>query len=223
MLSKDAKKRLRVLMEHSDLGAGFQIAMSDLQIRGGGAALGASQSGHIASIGYEMFLSLMENAVSDLKGEPAIEELEPEINVSLSSFIPETYVAAIDQRLIMYRRLSGLREVKEVATMQEELVERYGPLPEEAYNVLLKTMLRIMAVKAGVKRLDIVGNRLVLQFSELHQKNPHGIIDLITPHPDRYELSPDHSLKVNLPEGNEKLIVVRARKFLKEVAQNVNG
>ena len=223
MLSKDAKKRLRVLMEHSDLGAGFQIAMSDLQIRGGGAALGASQSGHIASIGYEMFLSLMENAVSDLKGEPAIEELEPEINVSLSSFIPETYVAAIDQRLIMYRRLSGLREVKEVATMQEELVERYGPLPEEAYNVLLKTMLRIMAVKAGVKRLDIVGNRLVLQFSELHQKNPHGIIDLITPHPDRYELSPDHSLKVTLPEGNEKVIVVRARKFLKEVAQNVNG
>ena len=223
MLSKDAKKRLRVLMEHSDLGAGFQIAMSDLQIRGGGAALGASQSGHISAIGYEMFLSLMENAVSDLKGEPVIDELEPEINVSLSSFIPETYISAIDQRLIMYRRLSGLREVKEVGMIQEELVERYGPLPEEAYNVLLKTMLRIMAVKAGVKRLDIVGSKLVLQFSEAHQKKPHGIIDIITPYPERFELAPDHSLKVTLPEGNEKVIVVRARKFLKEVAQNVNG
>lgn len=222
-LSKDAKKRLRVLMEYSDLGAGFQIAMSDLQIRGGGAALGASQSGHIATIGYEMFLSLMENAVSDLKGQPVTEDLEPEINVSLSSFFPETYVPAIDQRLLIYRRLSSLNEVRGVSVIQEELVDRYGALPEEAYNVLLKTMLRIMAVKAGVKRLDIVGHNMVLQFSGAHQKNPHAIIDMITPFPERFELSPDQSLKVKMPKGNVKMMVVRAKKFLKEVAQNVNG
>lgn len=222
-LSKDAKKRLRVLMEYSDLGAGFQIAMSDLQIRGGGAALGASQSGHIATIGYEMFLSLMENAVSDLKGVPVTEELEPEINVSLSSFFPEEYVPAIDQRLLIYRRLSSLQNVRDVSVIQEELVERYGAIPEEAYNVLLKTMLRIMAVKAGVKRLDIVGQNMILQFSAVHQKKPHAIIDMITPFPDRFELSPDQSLKVKMPKGNVKLMVVRAKKFLKEVAQNVNG
>ncbi len=223
MLSKDAKKRLRVLMEYSDLGAGFQIAMSDLQIRGGGAALGASQSGHIATIGYEMFLSLMENAVSDLKGVPVIDDLEPEINVSLSSFFPEDYIPAIDQRLLIYRRLSNLQEVKGVSIIQEELVERYGALPEEAYNILLKTMLRIMAVKAGVKRLDVVGHNIVLQFSGAHQKNPHAIIDMITPFPDRFELSPDQSLKVKMPKGNVKMMVVHAKKFLKEVAQNVNG
>jgi len=95
-LSPNAGKRLKVLMEYSDLGSGFQIAMSDLQIRGGGAALGISQSGHIAAVGYDMFLELIENAISELKGEPVVERLEPEINIELSSLIPESYVTDID-------------------------------------------------------------------------------------------------------------------------------
>jgi transcription-repair coupling factor (superfamily II helicase) len=88
-LGKDAQKRLKVLMEHSDLGSGFQIAMNDLKIRGGGAILGASQSGHIAAVGYDMFLKLMEEAVAQLKGEPIVEGLEPEINLPMSAHIPK--------------------------------------------------------------------------------------------------------------------------------------
>ncbi len=92
ILGKNAQKRLKVLMEHSDLGSGFQIAMSDLKIRGGGTILGASQSGHIAAVGYDMFLKLMENSMAELKGEAVQDSLEPEINVSMPTFIPESYI-----------------------------------------------------------------------------------------------------------------------------------
>ena len=132
LLGKDAQKRLKVLMEHSDLGAGFQIAMSDLQIRGGGTILGASQSGHIAAVGYEMFLELMEHAVAEMKGEPVQEALSPEINLQLSAFIPESYIPDIDQRLSAYRRLSRVTEVAEISDFKAELIDRYGPVPEEA-------------------------------------------------------------------------------------------
>ena len=92
-LTASARKRLKVLMEHSDLGSGFQIAMNDLKIRGGGTILGASQSGHIAAVGYDMFLKLMEEAVAEMKGEPRVEGLEPEVNLPMSAYVAEDYVA----------------------------------------------------------------------------------------------------------------------------------
>ncbi len=154
-LSKDARKRLKVLMEHSDLGAGFQIAMSDLQIRGGGTILGASQSGHIAAVGYDMFLKLMEEAVANIKGETVTEDLEPEISIPFSAYIPEEYIPDIDQRLTAYRRLSKMDSLKEISDFKAEMEDRFGPLPEEGVNLLLKIMLRVLCVKAGVKKLDL--------------------------------------------------------------------
>ncbi|MEZ4525922.1 MAG: transcription-repair coupling factor [Desulfobacterales bacterium] len=154
-LSKDARKRLKVLMEHNDLGAGFQIAMSDLQIRGGGTILGASQSGHIAAVGYDMFLKLMEEAVANLKGETVTGALEPEINIPFSAYIPEEYMPDTDQRLTAYRRLSKMDSLKEISDFKTEMEDRFGPLPEHGMNLLLKIMLRVLAVKAGVKRLDL--------------------------------------------------------------------
>ena len=179
-LGKDAQKRLKVLMEHSDLGAGFQIAMSDLKIRGGGTILGASQSGHIASVGYDMFLKLMEESISEIKGEPVQTPIDPEINVAMSTFIPQVYIADIDQRLSAYRRLARMNDLNEISDFKTELTDRFGPLPVEASNLLLKIMLKVMSKKAGVKRLDLTGRELQLFFSEAHQKNPYGIVEMIT-------------------------------------------
>ena len=148
-LSKDATRRLKVLLENSDLGSGFQIAMSDLQIRGGGAALGANQSGHIAAVGYDMFLQLMENAVSELKGQPVVEALEPEITFTLNAYIPEEYIPDIDQRLGVYRKLARALEPSDVSAIKDEMVDRYGPLPSEASSLLAKIRLRVYSVKAG--------------------------------------------------------------------------
>ena len=221
-LTRDAQKRLKVLMEHSDLGAGFQIAMNDLKIRGGGAALGVEQSGHIAAVGYDMFLRLLEESVSRLKGETVVEKLEPEINVPMSVYIPEDYVPDIDQRLSIYRRLAKMTELKEITDIKSELIDRYGGLPEPAQNLLLKIMLRILAIKAGVKKLDLADGLLVLAFSETHQQHPFGILDMIDKFPDRFAFTPEHTLKVQMSAANASQLMAQAKNTLMEIARHVN-
>ncbi|MCF8110638.1 MAG: transcription-repair coupling factor [Desulfobacteraceae bacterium] len=223
-MSKDAQKRLRVVMEHSDLGAGFQIALNDLKIRGGGSALGVSQSGHIAAVGYDMFLKLLEEAVNRLKGEQVAEPLEPEINIPVSVYIPESYVPDINQRMAAYRRLARMKELKEVSDFRSELADRYGDLPGEAVNLLLKIMLRLLAAKAGVKRLDLTPKLMSMSFSDRHQKNPQGILELIAKNPEAYRFAPDHSLYVRMAgAGGINSLMNQAKKILMEIATYVNN
>ena len=222
-LGKDAQKRLKVLMEHSDLGSGFQIAMSDLKIRGGGTILGASQSGHIAAVGYDMFLKLMENSVAALKGEEIQEHLEPEININMPALIPESYMPDIDQRLTTYRRLAKMTELKEIADFKAELIDRFGALTTETANLLLKIMLRVMAIKAGVKRIDLKDTQLSFSFSLPHQKNPSGIVDMILSEKDRFEMTPDNLLKVKLKKGDTTRLISQTKNILKEIMQRVSS
>lgn len=222
-LSKDAQKRLKVLMEYQDLGSGFQLAMNDLKIRGGGSILGASQSGHIAAVGYDMFLKLMEEAVAEIKGKPHLEPLEPEINLKLSAYIPERYITNIDQRLTIYRRLARSKALKELADFKAELIDRFGPLPKEASNLLLKMVLKILAAAAGAKRLDVNGTYLQLAFSPLHQAHPHAIVALIETAPRRYSLTPEGIFKARLLSGRSGGILAQTKNILKEIARHVNG
>ncbi len=222
LLTKDAQKRLKVLMEYSDLGSGFQIAMSDLKIRGGGTILGASQSGHIAAVGYDMFLKLMESSISQLKGEPMEEALEPEINLPVSAFLPESYIEDIDQRLSIYRRLARMNDVKGISSLKAELQDRYGKLPEEAGNLLLKIMLKVLAVRAGCKKLDLLDQHLQLHFSEGHQMRPFGIVDLVANSGEKYQYTPEHTMKVTLNPGRPNALLGQAKNILIEIAQHVN-
>ena len=222
-ITRDSLKRLKVLMDHSDLGSGFQIAMSDLKIRGGGTILGASQSGHIAAVGYDMFLKLMEESVAELKGDQRIEAIEPEINLPLSAFIPENFINDIDQRLSAYRRLSRITDIDEIAQIKAEFIDRYGNLPEEVSNLLLRIVFKILASKAGIKKLDVAGKQLVLHISEQHQANPQGLIDLILSDQGRYRLTPDHTLTVALTPGDKQGLLRQSKLILKEIAHHVNA
>jgi transcription-repair coupling factor (superfamily II helicase) len=221
VLTKDAQKRLKVLMEHSDLGSGFQIAMNDLKIRGGGTILGASQSGHIAAVGYDMFLRLMENAIAELKGEAPLEPLEPEINVRLSAFLSESYIPDIDQRMAAYRRLAKMAELREVSEFNTELIDRYGELPKEATNLLHKIVLKILSKKAGVSRLDLTDQHLLLHFSADHLKNSDSLIELILSAPRRYALQTADILNVKLAGYSGRSPLSRAKNILKEIVQHV--
>ncbi|MGD9051210.1 MAG: transcription-repair coupling factor [Desulfobacterales bacterium] len=221
ILTSDARKRLKVLMEHSDLGSGFQIAMNDLKIRGGGTILGASQSGHIAAVGYDMFLKLMETAIAELKGHTPIEPLDPEINVNLSAFFSETFIPDIDQRMTAYRRLARLSELQELADLKDELIDRYGKLPLEASNLLFKIVLKILCKKAAVAKLDLSPRRMHLQFSRVHLKNTQGLVELIQSAPRRYELTPGQALKVKLTNDPDTSFKKHAKNILKEIVQRV--
>ena len=222
-ITRDSLKRLKVLMDHSDLGSGFQIAMSDLKIRGGGTILGASQSGHIAAVGYDMFLKLMEESVAELKGDRRIEAIDPEINLPLSAFIPENFIQDIDQRLSAYRRLSRITAMEEIAQIKAEFIDRYGNLPEEVSNLLLRMVFKILASKAGIKKLDLAGKQLVLHISEQHQAKPQGLIDLILSRKDRFRLTPDHTLTVALTDGDKQGLLRQSKLILKEIAVRVNA
>ena len=223
LLTSDARKRLKVLMEHSDLGAGFQIAMNDLEIRGGGTILGASQSGHIAAVGYDMFLKLMEDAVADLKGEPVVQPLDPEIHIPLSAYFSESYIRDIDQRMMLYRRLARVTDLQEISDLRTELTDRFGPLPDEATNLLFKIMLKVLARYAGVVRLDVNDQKLVLLFSEKHPKNADAVVQMIKDDPERFEMSPGGVVKARLVSGGIVGQLAQAKNILQAIGQRVNN
>jgi transcription-repair coupling factor (superfamily II helicase) len=217
-LTRDAQKRLKVLMEHSDLGAGFQIAMSDLQIRGGGTILGPTQSGHIAAVGYEMFLELMEKTMSEMKGEPVEPALEPEIKVNKSAYIPESYVSTIDQRLMAYKRLARMTDVSEVAAFHEELRDRFGPLPEPASALFDKIVLKVVCRKLGIKRLDLADQRLILFFAQDCHVKPESVARLVQRDPGGCRLTPDGLLEMSMPDDRFPDPVAAAKQVLQDLS-----
>jgi transcription-repair coupling factor (superfamily II helicase) len=223
ILTSDARKRLKVLMEHSDLGAGFQIAMNDLKIRGGGTILGASQSGHIAAVGYDMFLKLMENAIAELKGIAPVVPLDPEINVRMSAYLSEAYIPDIDQRMAAYRQLARMNELQDVTDFKAELIDRFGIPPMEAKNLLYKIILKILSKKAGIAKLDLSERQMQLHFSVAHLKNTQALVELIQSSPRRYQLTPGQVLTVKLANGHAGSYLGRAKNILKDIVQRVKN
>jgi transcription-repair coupling factor (superfamily II helicase) len=130
----------------------------------------------------------------------------------------------IDQRLTSYRRLARMTEMSEVADFKAELTDRFGTLPEEASNLLIKVMLKILSQKAGVKRLDLKDQLLLLHFAEpFYVKNPSGIVDMVVAEKNRFEFTPEHVLKARLPKQSNIRQVVSARNILKDIIQRVSN
>jgi len=201
-LAKEAKERLRALLDHSELGGGFKLAMSDLQIRGGGNILGVSQSGHIAAVGYDLYLELLQNTVSDLKRkdaeEEAVETIEPEINLQISAYIPEKYIVDTPQRYIAYRKIAGADDHEQLADLKEELQDRYGPLPEETQNLFDIMSLKIKMKKFMILKLEQGKNMLVFSFHEKTPVGPQKILALLEEAKNNIRFSPDARLMVPL-------------------------
>lgn len=195
-LTRDAQKRLKVLMDFSCLGSGVNIALNDLRIRGGGNILGFSQSGHIKAIGYEMYLKLIEQAIAELKGEVWQEEIFPEIHTDLPVFIPHSYIEESDVRLDIYRRLSSIKGKHELKEMVREIEDRCGPLPKEVVNLISVIKIKIGLKKIGSTVLDIKNDYMIFSFSKDTHLSPSGLIDLVSSHPDNFSFLSDQKLKV---------------------------
>jgi transcription-repair coupling factor (superfamily II helicase) len=143
-LSPVARKRIEVIRDFAHLGAGFQIALYDLEIRGSGSVLGYRQSWHIATIGFELYTRLLRDTIAELRGEPAEAKAETKVTLGLSSFLPEAWIDAMDERLLVYKRLAGAGDPAEVQEIGVELRERFGPAPEPARNLLWAASLRTL-------------------------------------------------------------------------------
>jgi len=220
-LSGEAQKRLKALMEFTELGSGFKIAMHDLQIRGAGNLLGQAQTGHVAEVGYELYLQLLEQAIREFKGEPEDLVPDPEIHLPLSAYLPEDYVPDVQERLSLYRRLSGRLTPEMIKAMEEELLDRFGPLPPEGGNLLEVVRLKYLLRTLGVKRLDMQDSFAVLQFAQPERLDLEQLIRLLKKRPERFRLNPDQSLQVRLPESGSAF--GRVENCLKEVATFVKA
>ena len=194
LVTRQAQRRLLALMDFTELGSGFKIAMNDLQIRGAGNILGAAQSGHIAAVGYEMYVHLMEKAIAQLKGETPREPVEPEINLNLGAHLPETYIASDSQRLTAYKRLASAGDESVLAEMEEELRDRFGPLPEEASHLFTLLDLKLFLRRLWIKRLDAVNGEFILTFCEDPEIDLDRLTRLIAAEQKRLRLTPEHRL-----------------------------
>jgi len=163
-VTPEASRRLKAIEEFTELGAGFKIALRDLEIRGAGNILGAQQSGHIAAVGYELYCQLLENSVRQLKQLPAKAPLEVNIDLPWPAYLPHDYVPGAKQRLEVYRRLARVRDAAKLDDFRQELRDRYGPPPETAEWLLRQAELRILAAKRGVTNLHRIGKDVVLTY-----------------------------------------------------------
>src|SRR5438093_11517501 len=163
-LTEQARKRLQAVFEASELGAGFKIAMSDLEIRGAGNILGAEQHGHVAAVGFELYAQLLEEAVNEQRGAPRAASALPEITVdlALSTAIPDDYIPSRQRKLETYRRIAELADLADLAALRDELRDRYGAPPEPMRNLLYGVEVKLRAAKAGVTEVRARGPELRL-------------------------------------------------------------
>jgi len=181
-----------------------------LKIRGGGNILGFAQSGHISAVGYELYLRLMEQEISELKGEEWHEDVNPEIHVDIPAFLPAEYVMDADLRLHLYRRLSSLRDKSELEEMREEILDRFGSPPQEVENLLGLMGIRLVLKRMRVSRLDAGPRSFTLTFSQDGERDPMKLVKFVTSRSQRFDFLNQNRLRVrldslSLPEDLPKL------------------
>ncbi len=179
------------------LGAGFALASHDLDIRGAGNLLGDEQSGHIREVGIELYQQMLEDAVAEARGAPAQgdgDDWSPQISLGLSVLIPETYLPDLGLRLGLYRRLADLRDEAELESFAAELIDRFGPLPNEVDNLLRVVALKQICRRAGVEKVDAGPKGATFAFRGNDFSNPAGLVGLISRQAGTMTLRPDHRL-----------------------------
>jgi transcription-repair coupling factor (superfamily II helicase) len=200
-MTADGRRRIEAIQDLSELGAGFRLATEDLEIRGAGNLLGPEQSGHIASVGYDLYMEMLEQAIGELRGQSAEPEIEPEIRLPLTALLPESYVEEVSQRLVFYKQLSSARSESELREILDDLLDRYGPLPVEARNLGDVIRLKIRCRELGIESIETAGSHLVLRVSSRSRLDPKRLLALLA--------QPEVALRV----GSDKRLQLRLRRL----------
>ena len=219
-LTASAERRLKVLQSLDTLGAGFQLASHDLDIRGAGNLLGEEQSGHIKEVGFELYQQMLEEAVAEVRGDDEIVDTgwSPQISVGITVMIPEDYVPDLHLRMSLYRRLGELTDLKEIDGFGAEMIDRFGPLPPEVQNLLKVVYVKSLCRIANVEKLDAGPKGLVVTFRDKQFPNPAGLMQYIAKQGTMAKIRPDQSvfLTRDLPTPDKRLTV--AAQVMKQFA-----
>ena len=196
-LTAQAERRLKVLQSLDTLGAGFQLASHDLDIRGAGNLLGDEQSGHIKEVGYELYQQMLEEAVEMMKAgitEPVSDQWSPQITLGVPVTIPEAYVADLNVRLALYRRLADLEDDTQIEAVAAEMVDRFGPLPPEVDQLLKIVAIKALCRRANVEKVDAGPKGVVIAFRDNTFKNTRGLMSFILDQGPTAKVRPDQRI-----------------------------
>jgi len=223
-ITLSAEKRLKVLQSLDSLGAGFQLASHDLDIRGGGNLLGEEQSGHIKEIGVELYQQMLEDAVNELRARAGAEEVadrgwSPQINTGAAVLIPDEYVPDLNVRLALYRRISDAEKAQDREALAAELIDRFGPLPPEADQLLKVVAIKGLCREANVAKIDVGPKGAVVSFRNDFFKNPGSLIAFVAKNPIAWKVRPDNKVVVKGEWETPKQRLDAAEKVLAELAK----
>ena len=214
MLSEDATQRLKAIKEFTEFGSGFKIATRDLQIRGAGSIFGEMQHGHIEQIGYDMYNKLLNEVVKEMKGEKVEEEEEITIDLNISSYIPEDYIEDSAQKIEIYQDIAGAKTEEDVQNIIDEIIDRYGEMPAEVYNLLEIARIKNLCRKTNVTKLQQKQNDVVIYFKTLSDE---ALRDIILKYKTKVRFSPGEKPYVTL--RIEKDVVKEVKEFLEGLVE----
>lgn len=215
-VSKDAEKRLDAISSAQDLGAGFMLATHDLEIRGAGELLGEEQSGHIQSIGFSLYMELLDRAVEAIKNGKELNLDNPmdagaEINLRIPALIPDDYLPDVHNRLILYKRISGAKDESELRDLQVEMIDRFGLLPEQVKFLFRVTELKYQLNTLGISKLDAGEKQGRIEFSSETKIDPYIMVRLVQTKPASFKLDGANGLKFifDMPDANSRFNTVQ--------------
>lgn len=217
VITEGAQKRLRVIEEFTELGSGFKIALRDLDIRGTGNILGAEQHGHIATVGYEMYCKLLDEAVQSLSGEEVQESVETRINLPVEAYLPDEYVPDSRQKVSLYKKIAGLETETDRADLEAEISDRYGKIPEPVEMLLEIAQLKQLCKELGIQTITAGDEQIKITFDDAKSKvDPTHLIQLIR-QDRRLRLMPPARLMVNMQGLIGKTLIVAIKAILKRL------
>jgi len=224
-MTTDAQKRLEAIASLEDLGAGFALATHDLEIRGAGELLGEEQSGSMETIGFSLYMELLENAVDALKAgrEPSLEDLtsqQTEVELRMPSLLPDDFIPDVNTRLSFYKRIASAKTENELEEIKVELIDRFGLLPDPARTLLDIARLRQQAQKLGIRKLEGNEKGGVIEFAEKNHVNPAWLIGLLQKQPQHYRLDGPTRLKFIQDLSERKTRIEWVRQFMRELEEN---
>ncbi len=227
-MTKDAQKRLAAIENLEDLGAGFALATHDLEIRGAGELLGEDQSGQISSIGFSLYMDMLEQAVESLKNgkEPSLDDVlqnQTEVELRIPALLPEDYIADVNLRLSLYKRLASCKTNDDLDDFQVELIDRFGLLPDAAKNLIKINSLRIKASQLSIKRLEAGPKGGVIEFSQNTKIDPGFIIGLIQSQPKYYSMAGPDKLRFNITAEDTRERIKLVDSMLNDFAQKLTA
>lgn len=204
-LEKDQKEKLKVLQDHTALGSGLKIAHYDLELRGTGNLLGESQSGHAEAIGYDFYIELLEEAISESQGRDITEVVDPDISVPLPALIPSEYIGDLKTRLYYYRKLNRIESEEDLDHLEHELKDQFGTIPDALIGLFFLSATKNICRKMGIKDLKAGPKNISLSFVEKPKINHDKLFALIKAHPKKFKLSPDQRILIarEKPEWNQ--------------------